>query len=354
MSSLLGILGGSQLGLDVGQSAVKICGLSKAGKGVFSLSSFAFTLLSESAIFEEEVSNKPEVVEAIKNAMKVGKFKGKDFCFGLSGSSCVVKTMKAPDGSNDEIEDFISWEAEQFIPFGLENSEISMHVMDGVKDGNKDVIMAAAKLSSIELFTDLVRTAGFRLKTFDLQVLSLINVFEYNYIDNLHAYKSGSLIIDFGAQSTKVIVYKDGVPLLTKSILMGGVNATEEIQKSIGLDFSEAEDLKQTRSDDGNHPEEVVKSVNGIVDAILNKIIDAVTFYTRTGSEDKIKHCFVTGGSLQLPGIFEGLADRLDLSVEVLDPLRRVKVGRKINPAVIEYITYCGAVPLGLAMRNFD
>src|SRR5690606_9976631 len=100
---------------------------------------------------------------------------------------------------------------------------------------------------------------------------------------------------------------------------------------------------------------EVLSAVQGTVDNLLNKINDAISFYNSAGSEDKIYHCFVTGGSLQLPGIFEGLSSILDLSIEVLDPVRRVDIkSRKISDGALEYLTYSGAVTIGLALRNFD
>lgn len=355
MSVLDLLIGGGNLaGLDLGQSAVKMCSLGKGRKGLYSLKSFGFTPLSESAIFEEEVNNKAEVIDAIKATQKNGKIGTKDFCYGMTGSSCVVKTMKAPEGSKEEIEDFINWEAEQFIPFGIENAELSMHILDKTNDENRDVIMAAAKLPSLADYEVLFSSAGVKLKKIDLQVLALINAFEYNYQEYLDEYRKGTLLIDFGAQSTKIVVYKNGAPLLAKSILIGGVNATEEIQKEVGLDFKEAEDLKKTKTESGNPPQEVISAVNNVVQNILNKINDAVTFYTAAGSEDRIYHCFVTGGSVQLPGIYEGLSNSLDLSIEVMDPLRRISLSKNVSEQLVEYITYSGAASIGLALRNFD
>ncbi len=351
LSSLLS--GGNIAGLDIGQSAVKMCLLSKGRKGMYALKAFGFEKLSESAIFEEEINNKAEVIEAIRSSMKSGKVATKDFCFGLTGSTCVVKLMKAPEGSREDIEDFINWEAEQFIPFGIENAEISMHIMDKKNEDQRDVIMAAAKIPSIMDYETLFNSAGVKAKKIDLQVLALINAFEYNYQEYLNEYRKGTLLIDFGAQGTKVIVYKNGAPLLAKSILVGGVNATEEIQKEVGLDFLEAEDLKKTKTESGNPPQEVMSAVGKVVQSILTKVSDAVTFYTSASSKDRIYHCFVTGGSVQLPGIFEGLSSSLDLSIEVMDPLRRIQ-HKGLDEKLVEYITYCGASAIGLGLRNFD
>ncbi|MCB9094607.1 MAG: type IV pilus assembly protein PilM [Halobacteriovoraceae bacterium] len=355
VDEIISKLGSSQLvGVDIGQNAVKVCQLSKSGKRNFSMKAFSFTPLSESAIFEEEISKRDEVIDAIFKSLGSAGIRSKEICFGYSGSNCIVKSMKAPEAPDDEIRDYVNWEAEQFIPFGIENAEISVHIMEKSNEENRDVVMAAAKISDLENYEELFKAAGLKLKTIDLQVLSLINVFEYSYAEHINEYRNGTLIIDFGAQSTKVVVYKDGIPLLTKSIILGGINATEDIQKEIGLDFAEAEELKRSKTDDNNYPSEILDTVHKHVNKLLQKIKDAIAFYTASNSDDRIYHCFVTGGSLQLPGVIEGLSEMLDLSVEILDPMRKVDIKKNLPQGLVDYITYCGAVSIGLAMRNFD
>ncbi len=346
----------SIFGLDIGQSAVKIASLKESKKNQFVLKSFSFAPLTESAILEEEINDRAQIVEQIRSSLAEGNIKSKEACIGLSGSGCVVKTMKSPEGPIDDIEDHVNWEAEQFIPFGIDSAEISLHIMDKTNDINRDVIMAAAKNQEITQYMELLNSAGLKAKVIDLQVLSLINIFEYNYSDYLHEYKEGTLLIDFGAQSTKIIVYRNGMPLLVKTLLIGGVNATEEIQKEVGLDFNQAEDLKKIGVTGTKYPDEVLAAIKKISDKIVRMVGDAVNFYTNSNSEDRIRHCFITGGSLRQPGIVEGLIEVLDISVETLDPLRKIGLANKsnISEGLIEYLTYSGAVCLGLALRNFD
>ncbi len=343
-------------GLDIGQSAVKLASLKESKKNQYMLNSFSFAPLTESAILEEELNDRAQIVEQIRSALAEGGIKSKDACIGLAGSSVIVKTMKAPEGSEEDIEEHIKWEAEQFIPFEVDYENISLHLMEKKNDINRDVIMAAAKNQEVTTYMDLLNSSGIKPKIIDLQVLALINIFEYNYSDYLHEYKEGTLLIDFGAQSTKVIVYRDGMPLLVKTILLGGVNTTEEIQKEVGLDFNQAEDLKKIGMTGTKFPDEVLAAIKKISDKLVSKVIDAVTFYTNVNSEDRVKHCFITGGSIRQPGIIEGLIEGLDLSVETLDPLRKIGLSHKgnISEGMVEYLTYSGAVALGLAMRNFD
>lgn len=344
------------IGLDIGQSAIKLATLGKGKKGTYTLKSFSFAPLSESAILEEEINDRTQIIEQIRSAFKEGGFKNKDVCFGLAGSGSIVKSMKSPEGSKDDIENHIHWEAEQFIPFGMENAEVSLHIMPKDNELNRDVVMAAAKIQDIARYQEIIFSSGLKMKTVDLQVLSLINIFEHNYSDYLHEYKDGTLIIDFGAQSTKVIVYRNGLPILVKTIIMGGVNSTEEIQKEVGIDFNQAEDLKKMNQTETKYPDEVLAAIKKVSKSIISKVVDAVAFYTSANSEDRIKHCFITGGCSRQPGIIEDLIEELDISVETLDPLRKISVSSKgnISDGIIDYLTYSGAVCLGLGLRAYD
>lgn len=352
---ILGLLGGKQqLGIDIGQNAVKISQLVQMKKGEFALKKFAYSHLSESAIMEGELNEAAEIIQAISYVHKNSKFGTKDSCIGLSGSGCVVKTMQVPDGDLADVEDNAMWESEQYIPFGVDNAEVSLHISDSVINNAREVVMAAAKTSVINSYTEIINNAGLKVKTVDIQTLALINLFEYSYSDNLQEYQKGTLLIDLGAQTTKVVMYKAGLPLMVKSMMVGGVNATEEIQKEIGLDFNNAEELKKSNVDGRAYPDEVVIVVKRIVSDIVRRIYDSVTFYNTSSAKDRIYHCFVTGGNMRLPGIIEGLIDNLDLSVETLDPLRKIKLKGSFNEGLVEYITYSGAVSLGLSLRSFD
>lgn len=341
------------IGLDIGSSGIKVCELAKSGSQYHMLG-FGFAPMPEGTIIDDEVHKKDQLIMAINAALKQSETKSKNVCFGLGSQNTVVKKMQAPFGTKQEIEDHINWESEQFIPFGHENAIISVHTLDTKNKEGVDVIMVAAKQEQVENYDNMLTSAGLKVKIIDLQIIALLNVFELSYKEELKEFNKGTILIDLGASSTKILVYKEGIPIFTKTIAIGGANVTEEIQKTVGLSFDEAEDLKLMRDDQGNPPEEISNVIKNIADKIIVYIKDAVSFYTSHSSPEKVSRCLITGGNLQLPGIVEGVASATGLSVEILDPLKKIKIKSKvITPEMVEQITYVGAVPIGLAIRGY-
>jgi len=342
------------IGLDIGCSAIKVCQLTQQGKTAYILKNFGYRPLADGIFNDSNIIRPDEVITGIEETLKSAGIKAKQVSYGLGGQQVVVRKMKSAKAKRSEVEDQVAWEAEQFIPFGSDKSVVSVHILGPADKDNFDVIMAAGKLDIIQSFEDLIKNAGLTLKVIDLQFLALINIFEFSYSDMLSDLKKGTLLIDFGAQFTKIIVYKDGAPLLARAIALGGVNVTEEIQKEIGLTFQEAEDLKLTRDEQGNFPEEIAPIIARCREDLIKNIVDSITFYTSQTAQDKVFNCFVTGGNLQLPGLIEELTNAVSLTIEILDPLRKIKIKKKLSDDLLDQLTYISAVPIGLAMRSFD
>jgi type IV pilus assembly protein PilM len=342
------------VGIDIGLSGVKSCELKKIAGGNYAITAFGFSPLQEGTIVDDEFHNRDALTRAIKESLSKGKISNKNVCYGFPFANTIIKKMKAPPGTKQEIEDHISWEAEQFIPFGADNAIISIYITNVKDKDGVEVIMVAAKQDLVENYDAVLREAGLNCKIIDLQSIALINIFEHSYKEELAEYRKGTLIVDFGAHATKIIVYREDMPIFSKTITYGGIAITEAIQRQVGLGFEEAEDLKLMRDDQGNPPDEILSILKDSAEKILQMVKDASSFYLSQSSQEKVHRCMVTGGNLQLPGIMEGMASLTGMSVEVLDPLKRIKVGNKhLTEEILNQIMYVGAVPIGLALRGY-
>ena len=146
-----------------------------------------------------------------------------------------------------------------------------------------------------------VKEAGLIPKVVDLNVFALVNIFEFIYANRLEELsEEGAIIVDFGAQYTSVIVYKNGAPVLTKEIAIGGVLLTEQIQRQMGVNYEEAEDLKIHGDDNGNLPEEVIDILESHNEKLIEELKKVLNFYIAAGSSEQVGYAFVTGGSLSL------------------------------------------------------
>ena len=162
------------------------------------------------------------------------------------------------------------------------------------------------------------------------------------------------MILDFGAQSTKIVVYKRGGPIFTKEISVGGGLITEEIQRQMGVSYEEAEDLKTTTDENGNLPEEILNIINTQLDQQLAEVRKSINFYVTQGSAEKVSYCFVTGGSSLLPGLVDKLSGVAGVPVERLDLFSKIKIDEKKMGDNLDQLAAISPVAIGLAMRKFN
>lgn len=344
---------GVTVGVDIGAHSIKVCELS-GGPGKFKIERFGVYTLSEAALIEDEIQKPSEIIEGLQEAFKQSGIKSRQICLGLFGPNTMTKRLNVPEGSKEEIEDHILWEAEQYITFGADDSQIDFHIVGENEGGGRDAIVAAAKNEIIETFSNVCKEARLTTKVVDLNVLALANVMEEVFADNIDEYNQGTLLLDFGAQSTKIIVFKRGAPIFTKEISVGGSLVTEEIQRQMGVSYEEAEDLKTSFDERGNLPQEILNIVSTQIEQQVAEVKKNINFYITQGSAEKVEYCFVTGGSSLLPGLLEKLSIVTGLDVQRLDVLSAFKLNNKKLGENADQLAAIAPVVIGLAMRKVN
>jgi len=344
---------GGVFGIDIGAHSIKVCEISGT-PGKFKVDKFGTYVLSEAAIIEDQIQKPEELIEGVLEAMKRAGIKSKVACIGLYGPNTMTKRLNVPEGTNEDIEDHIMWEAEQYITFGADESQVGFHIIGDNEGGGKDALVAAARNELIENFSKILTEAKINPKIVDLNILSLSNVFEEVYRDELDEYSQGTLLLDFGAQTTKILVYKRNGPIFTKELPIGGGLITEEIQRQMGVSYEEAEDLKTTTDENGNLPDEILTIINNQVDQTLAEVKKNINFYISQGSAEKVSYCFVTGGASLSPGLVEKLAALTGLEVKSLSIFPSIKIDQKKAEAGLEQLSAVSAIAVGLAMRKIN
>jgi len=341
------------IGIDIGLSSVKVAQLDGNGDTGYKLVAYGSGSLPEGAIIEDDIQKEEEVVEAIQTAIKNAGIKSVNCVFGLAGPNTVARKLQLAGGSDEEIEDQVSWEVEQYIPFSLETSKISFHVVGENEGGGIDVIVAAAKGEIVESYRSLLEQAGLKPRIFDLGLISVVNVFELVYRDKLVDPNESWILMDLGSEKTEFIIYKNNKIMFTKEIMIGGVIITEEIQRQMGVNYYEAEDLKNHGDENGNLPEEILEIIDSVVESFFAEIKKTVDFYISSTSDESFIECVLTGGSSLIPGLTEGLEALLGINVSIMNPFEVIKYDPKnIKEEQLNEIAYRGASVLGLAMRS--
>ena len=347
-------LGGDDIiGLDIGLSAVKVAQIQKKGTK-YRLTNYAAVSLPEFSMVEDEIQKEEEIIAAIVEALAKARVSSKTVAIGLFGPRTIAKKLQLPPGEEDDIEDQIVWEAEQYIPFGIDDSKFAYEILAKMEGGSTTALIAAAHSDVVEIFRRMVVAAGAKVKIVDLGVLAIYNIFELVMQEQIKANPGISwLLIDFGAQKSSIIIIKDGMFVFAKEASIGGVMFTEEIQRKMGVNYLDAENLKTTYDDNGNLPEEVMKIIVEVLEVFFEEIKKTVDFYLTSTSDDALSRCVISGGSARVPGLMQGLEQTLSLPITFLNPLEVIEHDEANIPEnMLEDIAFAGTVVLGLAIRG--
>jgi type IV pilus assembly protein PilM len=337
------------VGIDIGAGFIKVCEISGSR-----IERFHAIPLSEAAIIEDEIQKEEEVISKVQRCIEEAGIKAFNVSMSLQGPNTVLKRMQVPAGNEDEVEDHILWESEQYIPFGADNSVIHHAILGDNEGGGKDVILVAAREDTVLSFEKIVADAGYKPRVIELSTISFSNLFEVAYADKLKKLGSGVALIDFGAQSTKICIYKAGGPVFSKEIPVGGVLVTEEIQRQMGVSYSEAEDLKINGDANGRLPEEIMGIIEEHLNILFEDVKKSLNFFLSGGTDSALNACLITGGNSRLPGLAEQLEDILDIEVQFFDPLRRLKPPSGFSNEEKEMMSAIGCIAMGLALRKMN
>jgi type IV pilus assembly protein PilM len=341
------------VGLDIGSSSIKVVELRELGKGKgFHLVNAAVEPLSPEAIVDGAIMDSGLVTDAIQRSFSSRNIKGSDCAIALSGHSVIIKRISLPMMSEEELAESIQWEAEQYIPFDVEDVNIAYQILKGTNlagDGNMDVLLVAAKKDKINDYTAVVSQAGRNAALVDVDVFALQNAYEMNYDVDPAA---TCALANLGASVTNVSVLKGSNSIFWRDISIGGNQFNDAIRKELNLSFEQSEKLKRGEEVEGVPRENVapiLASVNDYIGAEIQKTLD---FFKNTTPGESIDQLVVSGGSSKVPGLLEALSERFGIPVEWMDPFKRVTVGKDVPPEAMEELSSCAAVAVGLASRK--
>ncbi len=347
----------SLVGLDIGAANVKLIQLKKA-KGKFKLQSFGIAPLPPQSIVENSIMNPGAVVEAIRRLLEMTEGKVSECAMSIKGHSVIIKRISLPQMSREDLEKSIEWEAEQYIPFDINDVNVAVEILSssGGEAGQMDVLLVAGKKDMIYDYTSVATEAGLTPVVIDVDAFALYNSFEINY--PLSPDESVALI-DIGAATTSIIITTGNTPAFTRDINMGGQNLTEEIQKQLGLSFEEAETLKiggnEEEEADSVVPQEVERIIEESAEVLVQEIRRSLEFYSATSQESDISRIYLAGGTAKIPAVVRLLESRTGIPVNTIDPFRNIEVDEKMfDVQFIRNAAPMAAVAVGLGLRRFD
>lgn len=337
------------VGIDIGSSSVKLVYL-KENKGVYQLLALGVLPLPPEAIVDNTLMDASAITKVVKNLVASLGIKVKDAACSISGNSVIIRKIVLPAMPAEELEDQISWEAEQYIPFDINDVNMDFQILspDPMDPGKMNVLLVASKKEIINDYVSIFNESGMQLAVIDVDSFAVQNAFEINHDmapDEVLA------LINIGASVMNINVIKDGVTLFTRDVQLGGNLFTEEIQKQLGVSAEEAESMKMLAHETkAGHLTEVLGKVNETIGQEIRRSLD---FYNSTANDDRITKIFLSGGCSKVFGLTDSLSSRIGLPVELINPFNKLKYNDKeFDPRYLEEIAPVMAVAVGLAVRR--
>jgi type IV pilus assembly protein PilM len=337
------------VGIDIGSSSIKLVQLWQTKDGYQLLNAAIIPLPSE-AIVDNSLMDTVAVVDAVKSLVDSLGIKTKEVACSISGNAVIIRKIMLPAMTSEELEDQISWEAEQYIPFDIKDVYIDFQILGSdPRDPSKiQVLLVASKKDIINDYSAVFNDAGLSLNVMDVDSFAVQNAFELNSDSS----EDVRALINVGAGVMNINVVKGNTSLFTRDVQMGGNQYSEEIQKQLGVSAQQAETMKMLALDkQTSHLADVITRVN---ESLAQEIRRSVDFYNSTASsEERIIKVSMSGGCSKMVGLRESVSDKLGIEVDSLNPFERIKYNDKdFDPEYLQEIAPLMAVGVGLAIRR--
>jgi type IV pilus assembly protein PilM len=342
----------SLVGLDIGSSAVKAVELKPAGKG-YKVTAFGSELVPPDSIVDGAIIDGGAVADAIRRLFEGRKIQTKDVAASLSGNAVIVKKITLPMMTEAELAESIYWEAEQYIPFDIQDVNLDYQILDSREASGKatmDVLLVAAKKEKIADYTGVIAQAGRTAVVVDVDAFALQNAYEINY-----GIEPGQVVVllNAGASATNINILQGDQSVFTRDISIGGNAYTEALQKELNLPFDQADQLKRGEAVDGLHFEDARPVLRAVTENVMLEIQKTFDFFKATAASDRIDRIVVSGGASKAEGFLEMLTERFEAPVELFDPFRKVSFdAKRLQADGAEDLAATAAVAIGLALRR--
>nr|HID59893.1 type IV pilus assembly protein PilM [Desulfobacterales bacterium] len=340
------------IGLDIGSRTIKVAEVQHTKRGYF-LKNFGMVDLPFDAISEGSIKEPEVVSETIKGLIRDLNIREQNVAVSVAGFSVIIKKISINKMSDEELSESIQWEAEQYIPFDIEDVNIDFEIL-GENEQNPNmmnVMLVAAKKSIIDEYIDILQMSNLNPCVIDLDVFAMQNIYELNYTSE----DESVALIDIGANKMNINIIKGNISDFTRDVSIGGDQITREIASRLECTLEEAEDVKLGKNEGKLSNDEIRDITTPIISGWCSEIRQAIDFFYSTFTDETISRIVLSGGGAQTPGFLELLAHETSLDVEVCNPFNAIEINQKRLDS--NYLTRIGpqaTICMGLALRKVD
>lgn len=337
--------GKGTIGLDIGSGYLKLVQL-KDTKGGYELELFDMLPLPPELIVDGSIIDSLRLVDSLKELARKARIKTKDVTISIAGhSSVIVKRVSLPDMSEDELYESIKFEAEQYIPFDIDDVNLDFQILGPKEEpGQMDVILVAVKKDIINEYLSVVKEAGFNCQIVDVNSFALENIYEINY--EIEPEKNVALV-NIGASTMNMNILKGGISVFTRDSAVASNLHTEVLQREFNLTYEMAERLKRGEPVENVSPQDAFSVMELASEEIIGEVNRSLEYF-----HEDIHEIVLSGGCALIKDFPNLLAEKIRVETKLMQPFKNIKIAKHFDLSLIEEMAPMVAVAAGLALRR--
>ena len=355
MGSLFSRQSAPLIGVDISSSSVKLVELDRDKSGTLVLERCAIEPLERGWIVDGNIEKFDEVAEAVRRVVKKSGTRTKNVALALPPSAVITKRIILPGGLSDlELEVQVESEANQYIPFALEEVNLDFQIVGPAPSSpdETEVLIAASRKEKVEDRIAVVESAGLKAVVMDVESYAALAAFEL-ITKQLPDEGKGQIIalVDIGANVMNLTVLRDGLQLYGREQAFGGNQLTQDIARLFGMTFEEAESEKRRNNLPDNYETEVL---HPFVESMALEVSRALQFFFTSTQFNQVSHIVLSGGCAVLPGADEAVASRTQINTVIANPFSDMVLSERVKAKNLLQDAPSLVVACGLALRRFD
>lgn len=341
------------VGLDIGTSCVKAVHLHRT-RNSFKLAGLGITPIRPETIVDGIIMDVATVSAAIRQLFDKCGIANKDVAFSISGHSVIIKKIKVPKMKTAELREGIVWEADQHIPYSIEDVNLDFQILREAGPGEQEmvVLLVAVKKDTLNDYLAAISAAGLRASVADVDAFAIENAFMMS-----KKAKPGEVValVNVGAAVTNINILHDGISDFIRDSPLGGNRHTASLRKSVGVSFEQIEAFERGEPVEGHSVAEVKPVIEMANSELIGEIRRSFDFYHSTNQRDTIHRVVLSGGCALLPDLASCLSRTLELPVEIANPFQHIIVDpKRFDAQHLALIAPQMMVAVGLALRESE
>ena len=344
-------------GLDISSSSIKMVEIGDAGKGTKRLEYYTIELLPKDAVIDGNIANLDAVVECVRRAWNKmsARTRIKNVAMALPTAAVITKKITVPAGlGEDELELQVETEANQYIPFALEEVNLDFQIVGPAPSGAEEVevLIAASRREKVEDRVAVAEAAGLKAIVMDVESYAVQTSFKMisKKLPN-EGRDQNIALVDVGANVMNITIVRNDQAVYTREQAFGGNQLTQDIMRQFGMSQEEAESAKRSGGLPDNYESEVLKPF--LENAAL-EIQRALQFFFTSTQYNSVDHIVLTGGSAVLPGLDEAVGRHTEVNTVIANPFVDMAVSPRVQLKKLSAEAPSLMIACGLAMRRFD